>query len=287
MVTFIAAARFVVLNSAAPQQLLSTGRSFAHSTTQSGPDRPHVFPEAAQPRSGGGTRVGHCSRSGANGTPANPTTRAVKCPTSVKVGLSSGIGGQRGHRHHLAPGSPRPLNVSRQRTCRSEKEVTDPDVAGIDEAPRCSTRPYRLPQITLARISRNHMRRDTDEKPTPPTQPPFSRRNHSDERRDVRPPLAVVEPEQARRQDPRRLGAQTAQIGGVGALDPPRPLSPSRPLNPSGDEQDEQPREGERSAGDAGDEHAQPRIALLVAGLEDDRIRCHFREGACDSERAA
>jgi hypothetical protein len=25
----------------------------------------------------------------------------------------------------------------------------------------------------------------------------------------------------------------------------------------------------------------------LVAGLEDDRIRCHFREGACDSERAA
>ena len=54
----------------------------------------------------------------------------------------------------------------------------------------------------------------------------------------------------------------------MSALDAPRPPTPGRPLNPSRDEQNEQPREGERSAGDAANEHVRLRIALTVVGLE-------------------
>ena len=104
------------------------------------------------------------------------------------------------------------------------------------------------------------MRRETNEKPTPPTQPAFSRCDHSDEHRHVRPPFAVIEPEQARRQDSQWLGAQSAQVGGMAALDSPRSPSPGRPLNPGGDQQNEQPREGERSARDAANDY--------VLGLE-------------------
>ena len=119
---------------------------------------PRVFSETQQARGGGGTRVGELFAIGRQWNGCQPDDQCRQVPHLREGRPERGIGGQPGHRRHLAPGSPRPLNVSRQRACRSEKEVTDPDVAGIDEAPRCSTRPYRLPQITLARISRNHMR---------------------------------------------------------------------------------------------------------------------------------
>ena len=167
---------------------------------------------------------------------------------------------QPGHRRHLAPGSPPPLDVPRQRARHPENEVAHPNVPGADQPPRCPTRSNRPPQITLAHIGRYDVRRETNGKPTPPTQPAFSRCDHPDEHRHVRPPFAVIEPEQARRQDSQRLSPQPAQVCGMAPLDSPRSPSPGRPLNPGGDEQNEQPRVGERSARDAAKDY--------VLGLE-------------------
>ena len=113
------------------------------------------------------------------------------------------------------------------------------------------------------------MRRDTDEKPTPPTQPPFGWGDQRDEHRHVRPPPAVVDPERALRlKHADGWLRRRRRLVECLALDAPRPPTPGRPLNPSRDEQNEQLREGERSAGDAANEHVRLRIALTVVGLE-------------------
>jgi len=115
------------------------------------------------------------------------------------------IADQRNQSRLLASQPPRPRDVPRKRARNSENEVAHPDIAGIHQPPRRSTRLDQHTQICLTHIGRNNVGRDTDEKPTPPTQPPFGRRDHPGEDRDVRPPSVVVEPEQARRQNPQRL----------------------------------------------------------------------------------
>ena len=83
---------------------------------------------------------------------------------------------------------------------------------------------------------------ETDEKPTPPTQPSLGGGDDADEHRDVRPPPVIVEPEQACGENTRGLVVQAAQVRGMGPLDLLGLASPGRPLNAGRDEEDRQPR---------------------------------------------
>lgn len=169
-------------------------------------------------------------------------------------------GAQTGQPRQLAPGSPRPPKVTGQRARDAEDEVTHADVAGIDQSPRRFTPSNVSAEMLLAEIGADDVGRNTDEKPTPPTQSTLSRGDDRHEGRYVRPPLTAVEPEQARHENPRRFGTQTLQIRGMSLLKPARSSSPSRPLHPGRDEQNEQPHERERSARDATNEHLQPGV---------------------------
>ena len=159
----------------------------------------------------------------------------------------------------LAPGLPAVPHVSRQRAPHSEDEVTHPDVARDREPPRRPTPADQLPQITLADVCAQHVCSGTNQKPTPPPQATFGRRNHSGEYRHIRPPLAVVEPEQARREYALWFDVQPAEVRRMAALDPPRSPASSRPLNSSGEHQNEQPRQAERSAADTASQGVAPR----------------------------
>ena len=171
---------------------------------------------------------------------------------------------ERGDGHHLAARPPVRADVARQRARHPEDEVAHPDVAGIHQPPRRLALLQRPPQKALAHEGAGGMRRKSDEKPTPPTQPALGRRDHCDEHRHVRPPHAAVEPEQARREHPRRFAVQPAQIGRMLALNPLRPPPPGRPLNPCRDEQHEQPPEGQRRTPMARNHAVWPRVLHLV-----------------------
>ena len=69
---------------------------------------------------------GLSSRSGASGTAASPTTNAVRCPTSVKVGLRAALPVNAANAATWHRDRQRPLDVSRQRARHPEDEVAHP-----------------------------------------------------------------------------------------------------------------------------------------------------------------
>src|SRR5690242_21341419 len=128
------------------------------------------------------------------------------------------VGEKQRHGGHLASSSPRRRYVAGKRARCAEYEIADSDVACGDQTPGRLAYPDHEPQITLADIRTDHMRRDTDEKPTPPTQSALSGADYADEYRNIRPPLTIIEPKQAGREDAIRLSAQATQVGRIRAL---------------------------------------------------------------------
>ena len=116
------------------------------------------------------------------------------------------IAGQADHQSGLASGSPRAQHISRHRAERSEDEVTDSNVAGVDQRPRRVGRSDGAPQMALADIGADGVRGEPDQRATA-TIP------------------AVVPPGRA----PSRTPAHTATTGGRRATTGSTPMPASVP----------------------------------------------------------